>query len=62
MAAPANETQRLFAISALVGECESLTASGDLNESQESTLRLLVAHVLAAYRVPAVCELGAFRA
>jgi hypothetical protein len=57
--APAT-TRQLLAISALVSECESLNASGDLNESQERALRFLVAHVLAAYGMPAVCELGAF--
>jgi hypothetical protein len=49
-----NETRRLLAVSALIGECESLTASGDLNESQERALRLCVAHVRAAYEMPIV--------
>jgi hypothetical protein len=49
--------RQLLAVSALVGECESLVSSGALNESQERSLRFMLAHVLAAYGFPSKAEL-----
>ena len=45
-----------YAVAALVGECESLVASGDLNPSQEASLRCLVARTLAAFQMPSKAE------
>ena len=52
-----HSVRQLLAVSALVGECESLVSSGTLNDSQERSLRLLTAHVLAAYGFPSRAEL-----
>jgi hypothetical protein len=49
--------RQLLAVSALVGECETLVSSGELTDSQERSLRLLTAHVLAAYGFPSKAEL-----
>jgi hypothetical protein len=40
---------QLFAVSALIGECQSLLASDALNLSQKSSLRCLIAHAQAAF-------------
>ena len=40
---------QLFAVSALIGECQSLLASKALNSSQEASLRLLITHAQAAF-------------
>jgi hypothetical protein len=53
----AASVRQLLAVSALVGECESLVASGDLSDSQERSLRLVLAHTLAAYGFPSRHEL-----
>ena len=52
-----HEVRQLLAVSALVGECESLVSSGTLTDTQEKSLRLLTAHVLAAYGFPSKAEL-----
>ena len=57
-----DDTRRCFAVSALLGECESIAASGDLNDSQERALRLLIAETLAAYGLPIKSECAASRA
>lgn len=41
--------RQLFAISALVGECQALAASGILNPSQAAALRCLIAHTQSAF-------------
>ena len=51
-----DHTRRCFAVSALIGECESIAASCDLNESQERALRFLIAETLAAYGLPSKAE------
>jgi hypothetical protein len=40
---------QLFAASALIGECQSLLTSKDLNPSQRASLRCLIAHAQAAF-------------
>jgi hypothetical protein len=40
---------QLFAVSALIGECQSLLASKALNSSQQASLRCLIAHAQAAF-------------
>lgn len=50
-------THQLLAVSALIGECESLTEKGNLNPHQEASLRLLVAKTLAAFAMPSKAEL-----
>jgi hypothetical protein len=40
---------QLFAVSALIGECQSLLASAALNPSQQASLRCLIAHAEAAF-------------
>jgi hypothetical protein len=40
---------QLFAVSALIGECQSLLASTTLNPSQQAAHRCLVAHAQAAF-------------
>ena len=40
---------QLFAVSSLIGECQSLLASTALNPSQQASLRCLIAHAQAAF-------------
>ena len=40
---------QLFAVSALIGECQSLLASTTLNPWQQASLRCLIAHAQAAF-------------
>jgi hypothetical protein len=40
---------QLFAVSALIGECQALAASGILKPSQSAALRCLVNHTQAAF-------------
>jgi hypothetical protein len=40
---------QLFAVSALIGECQSLLASSALNPSQQAALRCLISHAQAAF-------------
>ena len=40
---------QLFAVSALIGECQSLLATATLNPSQQASLRCLIAHAEAAF-------------
>jgi len=40
---------QLFAVSALIGECQSLLASPALNASQKASLRCLIVHAQAAF-------------
>jgi hypothetical protein len=40
-------TLQLFAVSALIGECRALAASGILNPAQAAALRFLVNHTHA---------------
>jgi hypothetical protein len=40
---------QLFAVSALIGECQSLLASTVLNASQQASLRCLIAYAQAAF-------------
>jgi hypothetical protein len=60
--APSNDTYRRLAVSCLVGNCEALVASGDLNPSQEASLRVLIAHTLAAFEMPSKAERAEDRA
>jgi hypothetical protein len=43
------DTLQLFAVSALIGECQSLLASAALNPSQQASLRCLIAYAQAAF-------------
>jgi hypothetical protein len=43
---------QLFAVSALLGECQSLLTSSALNPSQRASLRCLIAHAEAAFSHP----------
>lgn len=47
--------QRL-AVASLVGECESIAASGALTEPAEMSLRLLIARTLVAFEMPSKAE------
>jgi hypothetical protein len=47
--------QRL-AVAALVGECESIAASGNLTPPAEQSLRLLIAKTLTAFEMPSKAE------
>lgn len=47
--------QRL-SVAALVGECESIAASGRLSEPAEQSLRLLIAKTLTAFNMPSKRE------
>jgi hypothetical protein len=47
--------QRL-AVAALVGQCESLVASGHLTQPAEQSLRLLIAKTLTAFEMPSKAE------
>jgi len=49
-------TLQLFAVSALVGECEAIAESGHLTEPAERSLRLLIAATLSAYQMPPKCQ------
>jgi hypothetical protein len=40
---------QLLAVSALLGECQSLLASSTLDPSQRASLRCLIAHTQAAF-------------
>jgi hypothetical protein len=40
---------QLLAVSALIGECQSLLVSTALNPSQQASLRCLIAHAQAAF-------------
>jgi len=42
-------TRQLFAVSALIGECQSLAASPALNPSQQASLRCLIEHTQSAF-------------
>ncbi|GAC1572583.1 MAG: hypothetical protein NVS3B5_01480 [Sphingomicrobium sp.] len=56
-----NETLQRFAVSALVGECESIAESGLLPEPAEQSLRLLIAQMLSAFGMAAKAERQAAR-
>lgn len=43
---------QLFAVSALLGECDALAVSAALNASQRAALRCLIAHTEAAFLQP----------
>lgn len=47
---------RNYAVAALVGECEAIAASGVLTEPAERSLRVLIAHTLAAFEMPSKTE------
>lgn len=51
-----NRTCELFAVSALVGECEAIAESGRLTEPAEESLRLLIAQTLSAFHMPAKAD------
>ena len=48
--------QQLLAASCLVVKCEKLCASGVLPESDEQTLRFLIAKVCKAFEIPTLAE------
>lgn len=50
------ETYQRFAVSALVGDCEAIAASGLLPEPAEQSLRLLIAQTLSAFEMPAKAD------
>ena len=47
---------QLYAVASLIGECESLVASGRLTQPAEQSLRLLIAQALAAFGMPSKAE------
>lgn len=49
------DSQRL-AVASLIGECEAIAASGELSESHEMSLRMLVANALTALGMPSKRE------
>jgi len=49
-------TYQRLAVSALIGECEMIVARGDLAETDERLLRMLIAQTLAAFGMPSVSE------
>lgn len=54
-----SDTRQRLAVSALIGHCEALAASGALTLPAEQSLRLLVAETLAAFGMPSKTELEA---
>ena len=52
---PSDRGQR-YAVAALIGECEAIAASGRLTEPAEKSLRIVVAHALAAFQMPSLPE------
>lgn len=52
---PHPRDQRL-AVAALIGHCESIAANGQLPEPVEQSLRVLIAHTLAAFDMPSKSE------
>jgi hypothetical protein len=50
------ETRQRFAVTALIGQCEAVAASGALPEPAEQSLRVLIAHALAAFNMPSKTE------
>ena len=48
-----DDTRRRYTVSALIGHCEAIAASGLLPESSEASLRYLVTQTLAAHGMPA---------
>lgn len=55
-----DNTHRCLAVSALLEECETIAASGNLKDRHERVLRLLIAETLAAYGLPSKAD-RAFR-
>lgn len=53
---PRPQDRQRLAVAALIGECEALTASGNLPEPAEQSLRVLIAHTLAAFGMPSKAE------
>ena len=51
------ETHQRFAVSALIGNCEGLLKSSELNPSQRASLMLCVHHTLEAFGMPTKEEL-----
>lgn len=49
-------TLQLFAVSALIGECQALAGSDALNPSQQAALRVLIDHTKSAFDRPAESE------
>ncbi|MBR0685301.1 hypothetical protein JQ594_05200 [Bradyrhizobium manausense] len=47
-------TLQMLTVSALIGECQSLLASGALNPSQNASLRCLIAQALAAFQTETI--------
>jgi hypothetical protein len=45
-----------LAVSALIGHCETIAASGDLTQEAEQSLRWLIAQTLAAFEMPSKFE------
>lgn len=48
--------QQLLAASALIVKCEKICALGALPESDEQTLRFLIAKVCKAFEIPCLAE------
>lgn len=46
---PAHDNSQRLAVASLIGECEAIAASGELSESHELSLRMLVANALTAF-------------
>jgi hypothetical protein len=60
--APSDDTRQRLAVSALIGHCEALAASGALTLPAEQSMRLLLAHTLAAFGMPSKAERAEDRA
>jgi hypothetical protein len=52
---PSDRAQH-YAVASLIGECEALVASGSLAPPAEQSLRVLIAHALAAFNMPSRAE------
>ena len=53
---PRPADRQRYAVACLIGECESLVAKGVLTEPAEKSLRVLIAHTLAAFNMPSKAE------
>lgn len=55
------ETRQRYAVASLLGQCESIAASGRLTAPAEQSLRLLIAETASAFGMQVrECELAAF--
>lgn len=53
---PRPRDNQRYAVASLIGECEAIVASGNLPEPTEQSLRVLIAHALAAFGMASKSE------